>query len=230
MILPTSVEKTWLLLLGAFSKGDNMIKKTFAFLILGLLAINIVSASESVYPLIDQTSFSFDKAGFQEFVYFANDTVRNMTYNDWAFEGIELVFENQTDIDWNQFTLVLFYNADRKPAPTPEENGNDMKDRDLVIFEKYWFRNPIGISYPFAVKYENGTLADDPNTFKLVLYYFGNQRVDIPVSIHMSFFTWTDADGITTAEPTPNPVPIRVAIFVFSISIMIFFRIRKKQS
>lgn len=173
------------------------------------------------HPLIARTSFSFDEPRIREFVYSANDTVQNMT-----FDGMSIVFENETDIDWNQFSVVLFYNEDRVPASTPEGNNNGTNDLGVIIFKS--FKRPKGINYPFVVKSENGTFTDDPNVFKLAVYYFGNQSIEVTMSIYVGFFTWLDND-VSTFGSSSDSVPITVSFFILGMGAMIFAIKRKSR-
>ncbi|RMG23037.1 MAG: hypothetical protein D6732_25130 [Methanobacteriota archaeon] len=163
-----------------------MVRKLIVFSLLAFLVISTLGATEST-PLLGQTSFTFDGPGYKEFVYSVNESIVEMEYNGVQFEAIRLIFKNHTNVDWFDFRLVYFRNESRVAKPVPEENGLNSQDPDLAILDQWMFSSFIDISYPFALKDENGTWLDDPNSIKLVLYYFGNESVVIDVDIRFGY-------------------------------------------
>ncbi len=180
-----------------------MIRQIMVFFLLGFIVVSTLGA-ESSSPLLGQTSFTFDGPGYKEFVYSVNESIVEMEYNGVKFEAIRLIFKNHTDVDWSEFRLVYFRNESRVAKSLPEENGLNSQDPDLAILDPWMFNSSIDISYPFAVKDEDGLWLDDPNSIKLVLYYFGNESVVIDVDIHFGYVA--HRDEISTSSTLSLPL------------------------
>ncbi len=165
--------------------------------------ITATKGAESTLPVLGHKTFIFAGAGYKEYIFSVNKSVVNMEYKGIKFEAIGLIFKNQTNVDWTDFRLVFFHNESRLPKPTPEENGLQSQDPDLGIFEWSKLQRKINIAYPFALKDENGTWLDDPNSIKLVLYYFGDEAVTIDLEIQFGFVAHRDETSTSNSLPIP---------------------------